>query len=152
MKRYLLLLLLVLTAAGLFAQSLKGKTVYVAVKSVALKSSTGFFASTRGTLDMGASATVLNENGKWVEIRSSSVSGWVASSSVTTKKINPSGGTSASASELALAGKGFSQEVENAYKQSGDLDYRPIDAMEAQTVDLAVLKRFLEEGHLAMGE
>jgi uncharacterized protein YraI len=153
MKRSAFFILLTLTViGGISAQSLRGKTVYVAVKSVAVKSSTGFFAGTRGTLQMGASATVLQENGKWVEIRSSSLTGWVASSSITTKRVTGSIVSTASQREVAMAGKGFNQEVENAYKQNGELDYAAIDAIEAQTVSVDELKRFLEEGHLALGE
>jgi hypothetical protein len=130
--------------------------MYVAVKSAALKSSTGFFASTRGTLQMGDVVAVLQEKGKWVEVRStarSSLSGWMASASLTAKRIVASGNsTSASAGELALAGKGFNQEVENAYKQNGALDYGPIDVMEAQSVPTEELYNFIVEGRLAGGE
>jgi hypothetical protein len=146
------MLLLAAVLGGAWAQSLRGKTVYVAVRSVAVKSSTGFFAGTRGTLTMGASATALQENGKWVEIRSGNITGWVAASSVTTKRVTASVGSTASQREVAMAGKGFNQEVENAYKQNGDLDYAAIDAIEAQTIPAEELKRFLEEGRLALGE
>jgi uncharacterized SAM-binding protein YcdF (DUF218 family) len=156
MKRWLLFALLTMAViGGAAAQSLRGKTMYVQVKSVAVKASTGFFAGTRGTLQLGDTVTVLQENGKWVEVRStarSSLSGWMASSSLTTKRIVASSGTSASAGEIALAGKGFNQEVENAYKQNGALDYKDIDAMEAQTVPDNVLLNFITEGHLAGGE
>jgi SH3-like domain-containing protein len=151
MKRWLCFALLLMTIiGGAAAQSLRGKTMYVAIKSAALKSSTGFFASTRATLKLGDSVTVLQENGKWVEVRAQSASGWIASSSLTSKRVIVSGGTSASAGEIALAGKGFNQEVENAYKQSGTLNYDAIDAMEAQTTSVDTLKSFLEEGRLAL--
>lgn len=157
MKRLIVCTLLgILITGGAAAQSLRGKTMYVAVKSAALKSSTGFFASTRGTLQMGDVVAVLQEKGKWVEVRStarSSLSGWMASASLTAKRIVASGNsTSASAGELALAGKGFNQEVENAYKQNGALDYGPIDVMEAQSVPTEELYNFIVEGRLAGGE
>jgi uncharacterized protein YraI len=146
------ILLLAAVIGGVSAQSLRGKTVYIAVKSVAVKSSTGFFAGNRGTLQMGASVTVLQEKGKWVEIRSSNLTGWVAASSVTTKRVTGSVVSTASQREVAMAGKGFNQEIEDAYKQNGELDYAAIDAIEAQTVPVDELKRFLEEGRLALGE
>jgi SH3-like domain-containing protein len=153
MKKWILLAMLGITAiGGMSAQSLRGKTLYVAIKSAALKSSTGFFASTRTTLKLGDSVTVLQEKGKWVEVRAPSGSGWIASSSLSSKRIIAAGATSASAGEIALAGKGFNQEVENAYKQSGTLDYGAIDAIEAQTIPTDVLRSFLEEGRLAMGD
>jgi hypothetical protein len=127
--------------------------MYVAVKSAALKSSTWFFAGTRGTLQMGDTVTVLQENGKWAEVRSAagSLTGWIASASLTAKRVVASGSASASAGELALAGKGFNQEVENAYKQNGALDYAPIDALEAQNVSVEDLYNFIVEGRLTGG-
>jgi SH3-like domain-containing protein len=153
MKKWIILGMLgIMALSGAAAQSLRGKTLYVAIKSAALKSSTGFFAGTRATLKLGDSVTVLQEKGKWVEVRAQAGSGWIASSSLTSKRIIASGATSASAGEIALAGKGFNQEVENAYKQSGTLNYAAIDAIEAQTTPADVLQRFLEEGRLAMGD
>jgi uncharacterized protein YgiM (DUF1202 family) len=156
MKKWIILAMLgIMAVSGAAGQSLRGKTMYVAVRSAALKSSTGFFASTRGTLQMGDTVTVLQDNGKWVEVRSTSrsLTGWMASASLTSKRVVASGGgTSASAGEVALAGKGLNQEVEDAYKQNGAVDYGPIDAMEAQNVAVDELYNFIVEGHLAGGE
>ncbi|GHV77181.1 hypothetical protein AGMMS49942_20020 [Spirochaetia bacterium] len=130
--------------------------MYVTTKTIEIKKSTAFFADTLGTLSYGAPVSVLQENGKWVRIKSleaPEISGWVAAASLTTKRIIASAGkTSASANEIALAGKGFNQEVENAYKQSGTLDYAAIDAMEAIQIPNGQLLNFLREGHLAQGE
>jgi hypothetical protein len=60
--------------------------------------------------------------------------------------------TSASSSEVALAGKGFNQEVENAYKTNGDLNYADVDRTETLTVNEAELYRFLDEGRLSLGD
>jgi hypothetical protein len=142
-------------AGGLSAQFAKGAVVYAAVKTVALKSGTGFFAGTRGTLAYGDQATVLQIKGKWAEIRSAakSASGWTASSNLTAKRIVAGGGTgSASASEIALAGKGFSEEVENAYKAEGSLNYAGVDRTEAQKVPEEELLNFLTEGRLSTGD
>ena len=139
-----------------FAQVSKGGTLYAAAKSVALKSSTGFFASTRGTLAYGDQVTVVQVNGKWVEVRSASnpsLSGWSASANFSAKRIVASGGSStASASEIGLAGKGFNQEVENAYKSSGQLNYADVDKTEAATVLQNDLQKFLSDGRLSMGD
>jgi uncharacterized protein YgiM (DUF1202 family) len=138
------------------AQSLKGRTMYVTIKNAELKSSTAFFAEVRGTLKYGDQVTVLNEYGKWVEVQASmdpSLSGWIASANLTTKRIlSSSGSSSASADELALAGKGFSQEVENSYRQSGNLNYDALDTLEAENISSRQLFTFLLEGRLARGE
>jgi SH3-like domain-containing protein len=147
---------LIVSAAALSAQISRGANVWVASKSVTLKSSTGFFASGRGTLSYGDEVTVLQVKDKWAEVRSkrnSSLSGWVSSSSLSAKRIVVSSSTgSASASEIALAGKGFNQEVENAYKADGDLNYADVDRTEAILVSPDELYRFVNEGHLNTGE
>jgi hypothetical protein len=129
--------------------------MYVTGKTVEVKSSTAFFADTLGTLAYGAPVSVLQEYGKWVQIRSSEppeISGWIAAASLTTKRIIAGSATSASADEIALAGKGFNQEVENAYRQNGTLNYDAIDAMESIQISNRQLFNFLQEGRLARGE
>ncbi|GHU60697.1 hypothetical protein FACS189445_0730 [Spirochaetia bacterium] len=156
MKRLILFTVLSLGMAGaLCAQSLTGKTMYVTAKNLAVKSSTNFFADTLGSLSYGDPVSVLQEYGKWVKISSSEppvISGWVAAASLTTKRIIAGSSTSASANEIALAGKGFNQEVENAYRQNGALNYAAIDAMEAIQIPSRQLFSFLQEGRLARGE
>jgi hypothetical protein len=144
-----------LILAGAAAQSLTGATMYVAVKSADLKTSTGLFAGKAGTLGYGSQVTVLQESGKMVQVRSiqPALTGWVTTSSLTSKRIVSSGGTAtASTKELALAGKGFSEEVEQNYKTADNLDYTQVDAMEQISVAGDQLLQFLTEGHLATGE
>jgi hypothetical protein len=149
---FFFVLLIAGTAA---AQVSKGGTLYAAAKSVALKSSTGFFASTKGTLVYGDQVTVLQVNGKWVEVRSvsnSSLSGWTGAANLSAKRIVSGNASSASAKEIALAGKGFNEEVENAYKAGGKLNYADVDKTETQTVPQEELYNFLTEGRLSLGD
>jgi hypothetical protein len=145
--------LLFCLTGGLAAQSLQGKTVYVTVKTAEIKESTGFFARARGTLRYGDACTVLQERGTWVEIRSNtnqSLQGWIAAANVSTRRVvSSSTSASASADELALAGKGFSEEVERSYREGGDLNYDDIDRMEQPVVSSGELRDFIVEGHLA---
>ncbi|QQO10220.1 SH3 domain-containing protein [Breznakiella homolactica] len=157
MKKGIVTLLLVFGVLSVLpAQSLKNKTVYIAVRSTNLKSSTGFFARTTGTASYGDTFKVLQEKGKWVEVQSSSNSslkGWVATTNVTTKRITSSSSSvSASADELALAGKGFSAEVEKEYRSAESLNYDAIDRMEVPVVSNEDVYSFLVEGHLATAE
>jgi len=159
MKKIIVVLCVcVSVAAVLPAQAAKGGTMYVTAKSVELKSSTDFFASARGTLQYGAAVTVLQIKGKWAEVRSaagSQVSGWTAVANLSSKRIVPgsSGGTGgATASEVALAGKGFSQELENAYKAGGKLNYADVDRTEERKVSKPELYDFLVEGRLFQGD
>jgi len=155
MKKLLVFSVLILLASGtLFAQIKKGDTVWISSKSADLKSSTGFFANTTGSLQMGTKVTVLQVNGNWAQVSSTanaSMSGWTALSNLSSRQI-VSSGTGASASEIALAGKGFNQEVENSYKANGSLDYTGVDKTEAIKVSRDELYKFVTDGRLITGE
>ena len=151
MKKIIVTLCLcVCAAAVLSAQASRGGTMYVAVQTLNLKSSTGFFASTKGKLDYGAQVTVVQINGSWAEVRSatnSSVSGWTKTASLTPRLILEGSTTNATAREIALAGKGL-----DTYKLGDALNYAAVDRMEAHQVNMDELQSFLAEGKLSMGE
>jgi len=154
MKKLFVFFVLVLLVSGvIFAQQITaGGTAWVSSKTADLKSSTGFFAGKVGTLQMGDQVTVLQISGSKVQVRSATnISGWVASSSLSTRRI-VAAGSSASATEVALAGKGFSQEVEDAYKTEGNLNYADVDRTEAITVSTDELYAFVTEGRLNTGD
>ena len=147
--------LILLVAGTAVAQVRSGQNAWVSARTVDLKSSTGFFASNQGTVSYGDEVSVLQVNGNWAQVRSvgnSSLSGWMSSANLSTKRIAATGSTSsASASEVALAGKGFNQEVEDTYKTTGNLNYADVDRTEAITVSQDELYRFVTEGRLAQG-
>jgi hypothetical protein len=154
-KLFSLAVLFFLITGIVAAQISRGQTTWISAKTVTLKSSTGFFASNRGTVSYGDEMYVLQISGKWAEVRSStnsSLTGWMASANITTKRVLPSTGSTTSASEVALAGKGFNQEVEDTYKAGGSLNYADVDRTEAIVVSQDELFRFVTEGRLATGE
>ena len=155
MKRFFWLVpIFLLFAAGVYAQSLKGKTVYLNVKTAPVKSSAGVFADTVGNLSYGDSVTVLQQKDNWAEVKAtqSSLTGWTSAGNLTTKRIIASGGASASADELALAGKGFNAEVEKSYRQDDSLNYKDVDAMESSSLPDDKLHEFIVNGRLKGGE
>ena len=155
MKKKVAFCALTLLVSGvLFAQISRGGTAWVSSKSADLKSSTWFFAGNRGTLALGDQVTVLQVNGNNAEVQSaanSSLSGWTSVSNLSARRIVASG-TSASASEVALAGKGFNKDVEDSYKSGGNLNYADVDRTEAISVSQDELYKFVTEGHLFTGE
>jgi len=156
MKKIVVLCLgLFVAASALQAQAIKGGTMYVAAKTIELKSSAGFFASAKGNLAYGATVTILQIKGDWAEIRSvanASVSGWTAVANLSSKRIVSGATAGATANEVALAGKGFNQEVENAYKAKGRLNYADVDRTEAQKVTKKELQDFITVGRLSQGD
>ena len=156
MKRIIVMFCLCfLTLAILPAQAARGGTMYVAARTIDLKSSTGFFASKSGSLEYGAQVAVLQINGKWAQVRSSanaSLSGWTSTANLSAKRVVAGSTASASASEVALAGKGFNQEIETVYRSEHSLNYADVDRTEAQRIDEEALRAFLAEGRLSMGD
>ena len=149
MKRILGLALLIL-CVGSFAFSQAGGRRYVAVKTAALKASGSSFAQDVGNLSLGDEVTLISDNGKWAQVRSGNLTGWVNSSSLSSRRIVAAGST-ATVSEVALAGKGFSPDVEIEYRKNG-LDYSMVDSMEKIVIPADELERFITEGRLARGE
>jgi len=156
MKKLFIGFCLVLLVAGFAAaQVSRGGTLYVAVKTVDLKSGTGWFASNRGKLEYGDAVTVLQVNGRFVEVRSvanSTVTGWTASANMSTRPVVAGTTGTATAREVALAGKGFNQEVEQSYRDQQNLNYADVDRVESIVVDFNALRRFLVEGRLSLGD
>ena len=129
-----------------------GTTLYVAAKTVEVKNSSGFFARVLGTLSLGETVTLQQNQGKWVVIRSTSgLQGWAPADAFSTRRVSQSG-AGVSASEFALAGKGFSDDLESLLRSSGELNYSGVDAMESRVISLEELRTFLRDGRLAGGE
>ena len=157
MKKLVSLLVIFLAVAGMaIAQARPGGTMYVATRTLDLKSGTGFLASNTGSLNYGDRVTVVRADGRFVEVRSAenpSVIGWVASANLSARPVISGDTATVSARETAMAGKGFNQEVETSYReQNRNLNYPDVDRVEGISVTEAELRRFLEEGRLRMGE
>jgi len=103
----------------------------------------------------GARLTILEERGAWKRAAYGNHRGWVHASSLTTKRIVLTAGKTSPAGtvgqdEIALAGKGFNQEVENRYRTSDkNLDYTWINRMETFNVTPEQIETFLREGKLS---
>ncbi|MCR5763231.1 MAG: hypothetical protein K6G00_07615 [Treponema sp.] len=159
MKNFLVLFICFISlSAGVFAKTSfrEGEILYVSVKSTELKAGTGRFSSTVAKVNYGDRVTVLQPENKNTKVKlSDGTSGWIATGSLTKKKIVKSSGGStvkASTSEIALAGKGFSEEAENAYKtKNSTLDYSKVDEIETISVSDKDLQNFISNGELSDG-
>lgn len=145
MKRLVVLGLSVfLSTVAIFAAS--GEKRYVCVQNLSVKSSTGIFASTIEKIKYGDEVILIEEKGKYSKIETASKkTGWVATSSLTKKKIIQNSNVTASQEEIALAGKGFSAEIESEYKLSGNYNYEAVDELEKNTVDEKTLQEFFQK-------
>ena len=149
MRRFLLFFMICVFSLSL-AFSQAGKTLYVAVENAPVKDSAGNFSSERGKLPLGTMVTAVSEKGKWTEIRAGNLTGWVASADLSARRVIASGST-VTPGEVALAGKGFSPQMETEYRRGG-LDYSRVDSMERIAIPGTELQRFIIDGRLAGGE
>jgi len=124
MARYISMVVL-LMALGFFcfvATAQTQKTMSVQVKQTQLRATPSHLGKIIAKASYGARVTILEERGDWKKAAYGNYHGWVHASALTTKRIVLTAGKtsqagSASQKEIALAGKGFSQETENNYRR-----------------------------------
>ena len=148
--------LLVLSAAAMHAAPAKQMSVVVKVTQV--RSTASYLAQVLGTLAYGDRVDVLEVQKDWarVSMASKQLSGWTNVSALTEKKIVMSSGSgnvdqNASSGEVALAGKGFNEQIETQYKSDGKIDYTWVDRMEQMTESPQDVSAFLAAGALGEG-
>ncbi len=154
-KRILMLLLVLCIASAVYAAS-KDKTpetVYVAVENAMLKEKPARFGSQIVSLNYGDVLTVIQADGDWYEVFDSYSGeyGWIPVGMVSKRRIIAGRQASATLDEIALAGKGFSQEVEDLYKNNSDIDFSLIDSVENVNISDDDLLKFLADGNLQEG-
>jgi uncharacterized protein YgiM (DUF1202 family) len=150
-KLFLLVAALLLVAGLSTAQT--PKQMSVTVKETQVRATPSYLGRILAVLAYGDQVDVLAEQAGWARVRLPNAEGWVHLSALSSKRIalqsgSQNVGTGASSGEVALAGKGFNQEVENKYKQDNQLDYTWVDRMGAFTVSPEEVLVFLERGEL----
>lgn len=122
----------------------------VQVKEASLYDKPSVISKFLGKLEYGTQLTVLATQPGWVQVKSDQGTGWLRDQTVTNKKLDlKTGGqaSGASATEVSLAGRGFSEEIEKGYKtKNPHLDYTDVDKMEALVLDESALALFLQDG------
>ncbi len=126
----------------------------VQVRESQLRKTPSFLGKIEASVHYGDRLSVLEQKGAWVKVRTDAAQGWLHSSALTTKKIalnpnssDPSRG--ASSEELALAGKGFTKQVENKYRQQNkNANFDLVDKMETIIISQELIEEFLKAGNL----
>jgi hypothetical protein len=133
-------------ATALFASTMQ------TVRDAVLRDSPSFLGKAVETLGSGTSIQLLSEEGAWAKVKAAGKQGWLPTSSLRGGAVSLGAGSSraatgAGSSEVALAGKGFTQQTESGYRasQSG-LDYATVDMMEAFVVPPGDCEHFLRTG------
>lgn len=148
---FVVALALVIAVAAIADQNLMSVTV----RQAPVRATPSFLGKILATLSYGDRVQVDSRRGDWVQIAlpSGDGEGWLAASALTNTEVAlTSGGalsSGASSGEVALAGKGFNEQVEQQYESETHLDYREVNLMEKDTVPVDRLVAFLEAGGLA---
>ena len=160
MKLRLLLVAAMLAVGGVSVGApSKGGTITVQTLTAKLMKGPSYLGATSAKLVRGDQLKFEEAKGDWYKSTSKDgASGWIHKSSVVEKAValstKPGGGTGgATPDEVALAGRGFSKEVEAKYKsEHRDLDFSHVDAIEKTDVDSEALAKFAAEGKVGGGK
>lgn len=160
MFRYLSMIvsLTLLSVLCLGATAEAQKMMSIQVKEGQLRATPSHLGKIIARASYGDRVTVLEEKGAWkkVSVAGGKAQGWLHATALTNKRIalkagQSNVGTSVSGDEIALAGKGFSEEVEAQYRKSNkNLDYAWINRMEAIKVSPEQMENFIAGGRLTL--
>ena len=143
-------LIVFLSIVPLFGLPRAPKAFYIAVEEIDGKTKPSFFGRAADTFYYGDAVIIVEEKGSWVKVEGQSTgkTGWVKDSVVTSRKIVAKNKVSVDASEIALAGKGFSSPLEAKYSESYGIDFDVVDKVEKNSVSPDEVGAFIIEGQL----
>jgi hypothetical protein len=135
------------------AAAAAGKVMSVSVESADVRSVPGALSKVVGSLPYTEVVEVLEESGTWCRItaKGGSVTGWLPAKSLAQGRLKLEAGRDvtggASEAETALAGKGFTEQVEREYrKKNPKVDFTWVDRMLGFKVRQDDLLVFLKQG------
>lgn len=149
-----IIFIMFLTSAGIGADL---KEMSVQVKVGELRATPSFLGKIVGRVAYGDRVAVLENRQPWIQVQAAgagAVSGWIHQSALTPDRIVLKAGSTdvqqtASGDELALAGKGFNEQVEESFKaKNPKVDFTWIDKMETFVVSDDQMRIFLEQGEI----
>ena len=148
-KSCFLVLGLCFMASVAFATTLK-----VVTQEAVIRKDKQFFSPPVARAPFGSVVQQLGREGDWFRVGYQGTQGWVHISTVQEQKFQPSslvGGQAAETSrdEVALAGKGFTPEVEKAFREKNPrMRYDLVDRVQSYKVDEDRLQAFIRAGNL----
>ena len=156
--RFLIICLVLLGVFLLNTVADAQKSMTVQIQEGQLRATPSHFGKITAKIFYGDGVTVLEEKGDWkrVSVADGKGQGWLHGRALTSKRTilkagRSQAGTSVSQDEIALAGKGFSEEVEKEYRKSNaNLDYAWINRMETIRISPRQMENFIEDGRLVL--
>ena len=136
-----------------------GQVMSVQVRTSNLRSRPSFLGATVTEMVYGTQVKVGSRQGPWVHVTGpQGRTGWLHESALSEDELAMVSGdavaaTGASSEEIALAGKGFNDQVEQEYrKQNQDLDFQTVDRMEKIVITPEQAAAFLAAGQVKPAE
>ena len=155
MKRFLWIVLAALIGAPLVWAAAQ-KAMSVQVRNGQLRSGPSYLSKPSGAADYAERVEVLASQGAWRQVRTpSGRTGWLHESALTPRTLAMTAAegevrTGASAGEVSLAAKGFTQQIEHEYKSKNpSVDFTWVDRMERLAVSPERAAEFLQQGEVA---
>jgi len=152
MKIKALAVLLAVSASAALAASMS-----VQVRNAKVRATPSQLGRVIGTVEYGTAVqTGALQRGWYPVTTADGQKGWLHESALSAKPISMQAGTSdaatgVSSDEVALAGKGFNEQVEAKLKADGTLDYTWVDRMAAFVVTEEQIRQFRAQGNLPGG-
>jgi hypothetical protein len=136
-----------------------GETLKVTQPNQSLYADPDFAGPPVAPVPAGAEVNVLEQTDDWYKVEYQGQSGWINRQAFPAPQKGSKFGLPAmlfgapvketSSDEAALAGKGFTPEVESSYKQKHpEMKFAEVDRVESYKVDAATLQTFIKEGGL----
>lgn len=128
--------------------------VWVQVRQSQLRAQPKFYAPSTGSVRYGDKLERVSESGGWVKVQAKGREGYLPLSAVSEDHIVLSSAdlekVRADSSQVVMAGKGFSKEVEQQYKRDGSqLRYDLVDYVEQSArVSPGEVSQFIKQGGL----
>ena len=140
-------------------ESTWGQTLQITMDNQQLYSNADFSSTPIGPVPRGAQVKIIQQTGDWYRVDYQGKQGWLHRTAV--RQVGPSqlslpgilgsGGAvkETKSDEVALAGKGFTPEVEAGYRQKHpEMQFALVDQVEALQIDETGLSAFIQEGGL----
>jgi len=151
------ILVIALTFVALMVVTLEaGDSLFVQVRESELRLAPGFLSQIVEQLSLGDEVVYVGSRPGWFQVTFTETGqgGWIHEGSVrenkhTTLQLAGEGTTrTVSSREIALAGRGFSQDMEGSYGSDNELDFSVVDDLEARRIGPEEIVAFVLEANL----
>ncbi len=129
-------------------------TMRVITKENTIRETCRFFAPVKGVVKYGDTLEIVSTEGDWFRVKFKGIAGCIHKGAVETRAVSSFQGIGspkqgATEQEVALAGKGFNPQVENAFKaKHPEMNFALVNAIEGYRVEEKRVFEFIRLGGL----